>query len=96
MAWSVQISREAAAALRALPDEERAAVERAIGRLVLGPTPPGFPEAAPLAGTTASERFALRAGHEYWVSYAVEPNDVIVVDNIISQETIQKYVVPVA
>ena len=89
MAWKVQVSREVKAGLYALSDEEREPVERAIGRLALGPNPPGAPQAYELKEPPGIH--VLGAGPRFRLLYSVGDDQDIIVLDIVSNESVQRY-----
>ena len=87
--WNVRLSTAARESLRTLPEEDRATVFSAIGRLTEDPTPPGLPR--PYRLRNCPDLIVLRAGR-YRVAYTESDADqgVTVVD-IVAHDRVTDY-----
>jgi mRNA-degrading endonuclease RelE of RelBE toxin-antitoxin system len=91
--WRVELSREAAAAVGALGDEDRRVVDQAIRRLTDGPNPPGVPESYRLRGEPASH--VLRAGGRFRIVYTATADGLIIVSDVVNHDSVREYFTPV-
>jgi mRNA-degrading endonuclease RelE of RelBE toxin-antitoxin system len=88
--WSVQLSPAAAETLHTLTEEDRSCVLNAVGRLALGPNPPGFPQ--PYRLRNRPDLFVLRAGSRYRVAYTIRgTEEVVVIVDVVAHDTVADY-----
>jgi len=82
--WSVRLSIAARDSLQTLPEEDRAEVFAAIGRLTEGPVPPGLPRPYRLRNRT--DLIVLRAGR-YRIAYtAADADEAVTVVDIVAHD----------
>ena len=84
--WRVQLSAAATQSLRTLSPENQRVVLEAIGRLTLGPNPPGSPQ--PYRLSNRPDLIVLQAGSRYHVAYSLDHGDnTITVVDVVARET---------
>ncbi len=84
--WSVQLSVAARESLQTLPEENRASVLAAIGRLTQGPVPPGLPR--PHRLRNRPDLIVLRADR-YRIAYtALDQTQAITVIDIVAHDPV--------
>jgi hypothetical protein len=71
--WRVQLSAAATQSIQTLPPDDQHVVLQAVGRLALGPNPPGLPQ--PYRLRNRPDLIVLRAGARYWVAYSLGDSD---------------------
>lgn len=82
--WSVQLSIAAHESLQTLPDEYRAAVLAAIGRLTEGPVPPGLPR--PFRLRNRPDLLVLPSGRHRIAYATADKEQSITVVDIVAQD----------
>jgi mRNA-degrading endonuclease RelE of RelBE toxin-antitoxin system len=89
--WQVQLTTAAQETLQTLSEDHRREVLEAIGRLTLGPHPPGIPQ--PYRLRNRPELIILGAGDRYRIAFAVahEERRITVIDVVAAHRSLAGY-----
>jgi mRNA-degrading endonuclease RelE of RelBE toxin-antitoxin system len=83
--WAVKLSDAAVQSFQTLSPDDQRVVLQAIGRLALGPNPPGLPQ--PQRLRNRPDLIVLRAGARYRVAYTLsEPEQTITVVDVVAHD----------